>query len=206
MTSMTHEDGSIALVYDARGNVITGAATLDAGLPGQWFQLESGLHYNWHRHYDPTFGRYTQPDPLGFVDGPSVYGYAVGSPAMAVDPDGRLILWPTTDIYGGILGGLDFLRNYSDMRTANFIQSDKYFHCKANCEASKRGRGGYAVAICISNTREWYDATVKGYPRSDSTGDHVANVMGRIGAKLGQGQSCARICQFFRPPGLPTNF
>ena len=55
--------------------------TLNARFPGQWFQLESGLHYNWHRHYDPTFGRYTQPDPLGFVDGPSVYGYAGGSPA-----------------------------------------------------------------------------------------------------------------------------
>jgi RHS repeat-associated protein len=30
-------------------------------------QLEAGLHYNWHRHYDPSLGRYTQPDPLGFV-------------------------------------------------------------------------------------------------------------------------------------------
>jgi RHS repeat-associated protein len=76
-------------------HAITGAAVLDARFPGQWFQLESSLHYNWHRHYDPTLGRYTQPDPLGFVDGPSVYGYAVGSPGMAVDPDGRLVwTWP----------------------------------------------------------------------------------------------------------------
>ncbi|MEQ1713050.1 MAG: RHS repeat-associated core domain-containing protein, partial [Hyphomicrobium sp.] len=42
--------------------------TLNARFPGQWFQVESGLHYNWHRHYDPTIGRYTQPDPLVFVD------------------------------------------------------------------------------------------------------------------------------------------
>ena len=33
---------------------ITGTATLDARLPGQWFQLETGLAYNWHRHYDAT--------------------------------------------------------------------------------------------------------------------------------------------------------
>ena len=46
--------------------------------------------YNWHRTYDPTLGRYTQADPLGFVDGPSVYGYARRSPVMKVDPDGRL--------------------------------------------------------------------------------------------------------------------
>ena len=32
---------------------------------GQWYQLESGLHYNWHRHYDPTLGRYTRPAGIG---------------------------------------------------------------------------------------------------------------------------------------------
>jgi RHS repeat-associated protein len=73
---------------------ITGPASLDARLPGQWFQSETGLHYNWHRSYDPTVGRYTQPDPLGFVDGPSVYGYAVGLPMSGVDPDGRAVNIP----------------------------------------------------------------------------------------------------------------
>ena len=68
---------------------ITGTASLDARLPGQWFQAETGLHYNWHRQYDPTIGRYTQPDPLGFVDGPSVYAYSAAKPVTAVDPDGR---------------------------------------------------------------------------------------------------------------------
>jgi RHS repeat-associated protein len=55
---------------------------------GQWFQLEAGLHYNWHRHYDPSLGRYTQPDPLGFVDGPSVYAYVKSTPQNLVDPKG----------------------------------------------------------------------------------------------------------------------
>jgi len=67
----------------------TGAASLNLRFPGQWFQSETGLHYNWHRSYDPTVGRYTQPDPLGFVDGPSVYGYAKGSPQRWVDPNGQ---------------------------------------------------------------------------------------------------------------------
>ena len=43
--------------------------------PGQWFQAESGLHQNWMRDYDPTTGRYLQADPLGLVDGASVYGF-----------------------------------------------------------------------------------------------------------------------------------
>jgi len=72
-------------------HTLSGPAMQDARFPGQWFQLESGVHYNWHRHYDPTIGRYTQPDPLGFVDGPSVYAYATGSPAMRVDRDGRQV-------------------------------------------------------------------------------------------------------------------
>ena len=50
---------------------------------------QSALHYNWHRHYDPTLGRYTQTDPLGFVDGPSVFGYVRGSPAVLTDPTGE---------------------------------------------------------------------------------------------------------------------
>lgn len=68
---------------------ILGSATLDQRFPGQWFQLESGLHYNWHRHYDPTTGRYLQADPLGMPDGPNRWAYVANSPLMDVDPDGR---------------------------------------------------------------------------------------------------------------------
>ncbi len=57
-------DSARAIVWQARyqpfGEVhsITGPASLDRRFPGQWFQMETGLHYNWHRHYDPTTGRY----------------------------------------------------------------------------------------------------------------------------------------------------
>lgn len=37
---------------------------------------------------------------------------------------------------------MDFMQNYIDMRKANTIGGDKYFHCKANCEASRRGAAG----------------------------------------------------------------
>jgi len=73
-------------------HAITGPAALDARFPGQWFQLEAGLHYNWHRHYDASLGRYTQADPLGLVDGPSVYGYADADPLTTVDPAGQSVL------------------------------------------------------------------------------------------------------------------
>ena len=59
---------------------ILGSATLDQRFPGQWFQLESGLHYNWHRHYDRTTGLYLQSDPLGMPDGPNRWTYVTNSP------------------------------------------------------------------------------------------------------------------------------
>jgi RHS repeat-associated protein len=66
-TKMTN--ASQAVVWDAYywpyGEVrsITGSASNNLRFPGQYFLVESGLHYNWHRHYDPTIGRYIQPDP-----------------------------------------------------------------------------------------------------------------------------------------------
>jgi RHS repeat-associated protein len=62
-----------------------------ARFPGQWFQSESGLHQNWMRDYDPTTERYIQPDPLGLIDGASVYGYARQSPLRYTDPTGEFV-------------------------------------------------------------------------------------------------------------------
>ena len=42
---------------------ITGSLTENQRFPGQRFQIESGLHWNWHRHYDPSTGTYLQTDP-----------------------------------------------------------------------------------------------------------------------------------------------
>ena len=76
--------------YTPFGGVHTSAGALPtARFPGQWFQSESGLHQNWMRDYDPTTGRYLQADPLGLIDGASVYGYVRQSPLMLTDPTGE---------------------------------------------------------------------------------------------------------------------
>lgn len=80
---------------------VTGTLGVDLRFPGQMYQFESGLHYNWNRQYDPSIARYTQPDPLGLVDGPSRYAYVRNDPLQLVDKDGRFI-W----IVAGIVVGL----------------------------------------------------------------------------------------------------
>ena len=70
------------------GGVQTSTGGIDLRFPGQWFQAESGLHQNWMRDYDPTTGRYVEADPLGLVDGASVYGYARQTPGRWTDPTG----------------------------------------------------------------------------------------------------------------------
>ncbi|MFI8824377.1 RHS repeat-associated core domain-containing protein [Streptomyces sp. NPDC053431] len=43
--------------------------------PGQYADEETGLHYNYFRHYDPETARYTTPDPLGLVPAPNAVAY-----------------------------------------------------------------------------------------------------------------------------------
>lgn len=63
---------------------------LDMRFPGQRYTVESGLHYNYFRDYDPSTGRYAQSDPLGQVAGVSTYSYVSSSPLAAFDPFGLL--------------------------------------------------------------------------------------------------------------------
>jgi RHS repeat-associated protein len=103
-------DGTQAVVWDAiyrpfgAVHSITGSASNNLRFPGQYFLIESGLHYNWHRHYDPTIGRYLQADPLEFVNGPSLFAYALSSPAIHTDPDGQFAPVLARIVVGGAAG------------------------------------------------------------------------------------------------------
>jgi RHS repeat-associated protein len=65
----------------------TATAYTPLRFPGQYFDPETGLHYNYFRHYDPETARYTTPDPLGLEPAPNSTTY-VHNPHAWTDPLG----------------------------------------------------------------------------------------------------------------------
>jgi RHS repeat-associated protein len=56
--------------------------------PGQYYDAESGLHYDHSRYFSPRTGRYLQPDLIKLEGGVNVYTYANGNPVRYTDPTG----------------------------------------------------------------------------------------------------------------------
>lgn len=69
--------------------------------PGQYFDSETKLHYNYHRNYDPQTGRYIQSDPIGLGGGINTFIYALDNPISKFDRDGLTTL--TFNVEKGVL-------------------------------------------------------------------------------------------------------
>lgn len=166
----------------------------------------------------------------GLLQGSIEFGYHASSPELRASelPSGaaplqgeRASAWMTNagDERGSQLptpldfmaGVGDMVANYFELRQANadfnLKGMDKYFHCKANCEAGERGIGGLVAGVLISTAREAVDlpknVVVKGMTWRDSAADcgedMRANRTGWEGA-LG-GIRCSSACETYRPKG-----
>jgi RHS repeat-associated protein len=79
-------------VYEAFGEARVEVALVENNLrfPGQYYDAETLLHYNYFRSYDSSLGRYTQFDPLGLAGGSlNAYGYVYQNPIIYTDPTGQ---------------------------------------------------------------------------------------------------------------------
>jgi len=116
--------GSASVNEDADGDGIS--VTSNLRLPGQYFDAETGYHYNWNRYYDPQLGRYTQTDPIGFKGkDTNLYRYVYNYPVGARDPKGLDAEFEDgwdDPLPGGI--GIAFLEpyNYNDPSNSPWVQ------------------------------------------------------------------------------------
>jgi RHS repeat-associated protein len=103
--------------------------------PGQYYDAETGLHYNLHRYYDPRLGRYISEDPIGFLSSSlNLYAYPT-DPINRSDPLGLDCGDPdAVHIYHGTL-------DEDKLRETGFTTKDKY--------------GGEALPpfVCVSTDR-----------------------------------------------------
>ena len=78
--------------YDSFGKCNINIESVENNLrfPGQYYDAETGLHYNHNRYYDSETGRYLRTDPYG--DGLNLYTYCFNNPINLMDPNGLCAL------------------------------------------------------------------------------------------------------------------
>jgi RHS repeat-associated protein len=156
-------------------------------LPGQYYDQETGLHYNWNRYYDPKTGRYFAPDPVGLQGGINLFGYATNNPIRFVDTSGEIVLPP------GI--GISIQKCYEIARKIRREGSRKYpwtpddrynhmRHCWASCTLAQEG--GNACSFIAG----WYQELSGVYDPADVE----ANAKGRSCASSGDCAKCCHEC------------
>ncbi|MEV1006805.1 DUF6531 domain-containing protein [Streptomyces sp. NPDC049881] len=152
-TELVDEDGRIAW---SGHRTLWGLTAWPAGssahtplrFPGQYHDPESGLHYNYHRYYDPETARYLSQDPLGLDPAPNPHTY-VRNPLEQTDPLG---LGPYTILYHGSMNwqGTEFALDLSQTaKRPGTPEAGVYMTDDFTRAATGYGRGGHVVRIKV---------------------------------------------------------
>jgi RHS repeat-associated protein len=184
-------DKNQAIVWKAsytpfgKATVSTETVTNNIRLPGQYFDAESGLHYNYFRYYDAGIGRYVTSDPIGLNGGINTYGYVGGNPVNFVDPFGLCASGSSPNFEGvcvpndynpgphsaSMAAGLSYNQNI-DVRTQAQIDADA--ERLGIIASSITGVGGLARGLTIGSCKA---VATKGstilYQKIGKNGEHL---------------------------------
>ncbi|MBB1477850.1 RHS repeat-associated core domain-containing protein, partial [Shewanella sp. SG41-3] len=139
---------------------------------GQYFDAESGLHYNRFRYYSPQQARFIHQDPIGLVGGINHYQYGP-NPVNWVDPFG---LCKENNFLNADANGNLKIAPISEelasklLNTTGIINPSQYRQLPSSVLNNRLGSGGYKEALFID------DEQVFLIPKRDSTSFNPASI------------------------------
>jgi RHS repeat-associated protein len=108
---MTDSSGTVVWAADYKpfgeATVTVSTITNNLRFPGQYYDAETGLNYNYFRDYNPVIGRYVESDPIGLRGDLNLYRYVGNNPGRWIDPLGL-----------GPKEWWEFIKNFAE----NFVQ------------------------------------------------------------------------------------
>jgi RHS repeat-associated protein len=142
--------GSVVGAYDSTGALTKyGYQPYGSGSPapqfaytGQRIDPETGgLYYYRAKHYSTAFGRFLQPDPVGYSAGSNLYAYVENDPLNFADPTGNCP-WCIAGAIGAVLGvGVELAANYGTIRDNIALGN----YTAVALQLGSAGAGGFAA-------------------------------------------------------------
>ena len=161
--------------------ITASGVTQNLRFPGQYFDAESGLHYNKMRDYNPITGRYVQHDPIGLKGGIELYGYVRSSPLRTIDPLG---LSEHSGFSTSVSVGYDFITGSVDGMNETLKDMlrnwDDSLGGLDRVRSQSRNLDNFGLLTGIWNAYQTLDSAIKAY-RCGQWDDYVETATGILG-------------------------